>query len=176
MNTISIELIAEIKRNYKLRWTGTHGIIHWHRVYENGIKLSAQPEVNPKVLELFAIFHDSQRKNEHLDPGHGKRGATLAIKLRHMLPLDNNEFNLLTTACSLHTKAKNHEDITVQACFDADRLDLGRVNITPNPALLCTPLAKQQETIDWAYQRSRHIHELPEKPFGLNSDQEFASG
>jgi uncharacterized protein len=45
-------------------------------------------------------------------------------------------------------------DITVQTCFDADRLDLGRVGKIPDPRLLCTDAAKDPKTIDWANQRS----------------------
>jgi uncharacterized protein len=104
----------------------------------------------------------------HNDTYHGNRGSQLALELRDHLPIDDDEFQLLITACSFHTSADNHHDITVQTCFDSDRLDLGRVGITPNPALLCTPLAKQKETIGWAYERSVYDNELPERPFGLD--------
>ena len=103
MSIITIELLAEIRKNYKLRWMGTHGIVHWSRVYESGVILSEQAGVNLKILQLFSIFHDSQRQNEHTDKHHGKRGAELAIKLRGMIPLNDAEFTLLTTACELHT-------------------------------------------------------------------------
>lgn len=166
MSNIKIELLAEIKSRYRLNWYGTHGIIHWSRVYENGIKLSTQSGVNPKVVQLFSIFHDSRRKNEHTDPNHGNRGAQLAIEFRDQLPITDDEFQLLVTACSLHTDADNHHNITVQACFDSDRLDLGRTGNYPDPRLLCTGMAKQTETIEWAYERSL-IHELPKRPFGL---------
>ena len=45
-------------------------------------------------------------------------------------------------------------DITVITCWDADRLDLGRVRKRPNPKYLCTEFAKQKSTIEWAYKRS----------------------
>ena len=137
--------------------------------YENGMKLSVQKGVNVKVVQLFSIFHDSRRRDEHTDPAHGNRGSQLALELRDHLPIDDDEFQLLVTACSLHTSADNHKNITVQTCFDSDRLDLGRVGITPNPALLCTPLAKQKETIGWAYERSVYDSQLPEKPFGISN-------
>ena len=41
-------------------------------------------------------------------------------------------------------------DVTIQICWDADRLDLGRVGITPHPSRLCTAAAKRLETITWA--------------------------
>ncbi len=142
MSTITIDLLLKIKQHYRLNWHGTHGVIHWSRVYENGIRLASQEGVNEKVVHLFSIFHDSQRKNESWDKNHGKRGAELAFKLRDLCPLDDNEFNLLTIACSLHTSARDHDDITIQACFDSDRLDLGRVGTLPDPKYLCTPMAK----------------------------------
>jgi len=166
LSIITIELLSLIKKHYKLQWSGTHDIIHWNRVYDNGIKLSTQPGVNSKVVQLFSIFHDSERHNEHTDPQHGYRGSRLAIKLRDNLPINDHELDLLTTACSLHTSAKTHENITVKACFDSDRLDLGRVDIYPKQDLLCTPFAKQKTTIDNAYRRSL-VHELPGQPFGL---------
>ena len=166
MSVITIELLAEIKKNYRLRWMGAHGIIHWHRSYTNGIKLASQEGVNTRVVQLFSVFHDSQRRNEHFDRNHGKRGAELAVKLRRYCPLDDAEFELLTTACSLHTNTLDHENITVQACFDSDRLDLFRVNIYPDPKRLCTPMAKDEKIIKWAYKRSL-VHELPARPFGF---------
>ena len=166
MGVVTIELIAEIKRNYCLNWHGTHGILHWSRVYENGMKLAEQDGVNAKVVQLFSVFHDSQRKNEHVDKHHGKRGAELATKLREFCNLNNHEFKLLTVACSMHTCAMDHEDITIQSCFDSDRLDLGRVGIMPDANLLCTPMAKTPETIKWGFERSQ-VAEMPEYPFGL---------
>ena len=172
MSIITIELLAEIKKHFRLKWFGIHGIIHWSRVYYNGIKLSDQEGVNVKVVKFFSVFHDSQRRNESWDKHHGKRGADLAVKLRNHLPINDDEFQLLVTACSFHTSAQTHDNLTVQACFDSDRLDLGRVGNYPNPDLLCTPLAKQEETIKWAYDRSINNHELTNQPFGLDIAKE----
>ena len=146
-------------------------MVHWSRVFENGIRLAEQEGVNIRVVQLFSIFHDSRRQNEHQDRGHGRRGAELARKFRRHISLDDDEFSLLTTACELHTAAATHENITIQSCFDSDRLDLGRVGIMPDPQYLCTPLAKEEKTIDWAYGRSLH-HKLPSQPFGLGEGVE----
>jgi uncharacterized protein len=169
MSIITIELIARIKAQYRLEWYGTHGIKHWNRVFNNGMILAEQEGVNVRVIQHFSIFHDACRRNEHLDKNHGKRGADLARELRKHCPLDDSEFGLLTTACELHTSALNHENITVQACFDSDRLDLGRVGVFPDKNRLCTPLAKEQKTIEWAYHRSINDYRLPYQPFGLAS-------
>ena len=163
---ITTELLAKIKHQYRLHWHGIHGIIHWSHVYENGIKLAEQDGVNTGVVQFFSVFHDSRRRNESWDRGHGKRGAQLAVEMREDIPLNDFDFSLLITACSLHTSARTHDDITVQACFDSDRLDLGRVGTMPKAKYLCTPMAKMQDTIEWGYNRSL-VHELPDQPFGL---------
>ena len=47
-----------------------------------------------------------------------------------------------------------HENITVQACWDADRLDLGRLGKTPIPDYLGTEFAREPEIIAWASNRA----------------------
>ena len=167
MSIITIELLAKIKAQYRLEWYETHGVVHWNRVFDNGMTLATQDGVNVRVVQLFSVFHDACRRNEHQDKHHGKRGADLAVKWRKYCPLDDAEFEQLTTACELHTSTLNHENITIQACFDADRLDLGRVGTYPDPDRLCTPMAKDMETIRLAYHRSINDNELPDQPFGL---------
>ncbi len=168
---ITIELLERIKHQYLLNWHGTHGVSHWSRVYENGIKLAEQDKVNTQVVQLFSVFHDSQRRNESTDNNHGGRGAQLAQEMREDIPLNDDDFSLLITACSLHTSARTHDDITVQVCFDSDRLDLGRVGTMPDPEYLCTSLAKMSDIIKWGYNRSL-IHRLPGRPFGLSKYNE----
>lgn len=124
-------------------------------MYENGLHLADSTGANIRVVQLFAVFHDSRRCNESWDPEHGPRGAELAESWREKyFELSDDECGLLFTSCSLHTKAKTHRDITVQTCFDADRLDLGRAGKTPDPKLLCTDAARDLKTIEWAMQRS----------------------
>jgi uncharacterized protein len=153
---ITPELIATIKEQFRINWAGNHGISHWARVYDIGMKLTKQTGANQNVVQLFSVFHDSRRYSEHLDPNHGPRGAELATQLQkaHFPLLTDEEFALLHMACCLHTKASTHENITVQTCFDADRLDLGRVGKVPKPEYLCTDAAKSEEMIAWAYKRS----------------------
>lgn len=146
---ISSELISAIREQFRISWHGIHGISHWARVYDIGMKLADQTGANKRVVQLFSVFHDSRRHNEDHDPKHGPRGAELAMQLREMhYPfLDDTEFELLHQACSLHTKASTHSDVTVQTCFDADRLDLGRVGIVPKVEYLCTDSVKSQGMI-----------------------------
>jgi uncharacterized protein len=156
---ISIELLKLIKSEFKLDWYGIHGINHWARVRENGIKLAKLNGANIKVVELFAFLHDSQRKHDGSDAGHGRRAAEFTTSIRSQyMDLTDAELELLTFACINHSNGFTEADITVQTCWDADRLDLGRVGIKPEPQYLCTAAAKDKEIINWAYQRSRIYH------------------
>lgn len=166
-HVVSLELLQELRKHYQQDWYGLHGVCHWARVFENGMRLSVQDGVNQKIVQLFAVFHDSQRITEGRDQGHGERGARLAGRLRPLFDLTDGEFLLLTKACRLHTSERTHTDITLQVCFDADRLDLGRVGKVPDPYFLSTPLARQSEVIEGCYIRSLRWAKLPEQPFGL---------
>jgi uncharacterized protein len=69
-----------------------------------------------------------------------------------VLPPDDLE--LLTYASEFYTSGLQEGDITVLTCWDADRLDLGRVGLKPMARKLCTEAAKKPEIIEWAYRRS----------------------
>jgi uncharacterized protein len=137
--------------DYALPWGGYHGVAHWARVLENGLRLAGETGANVEVVSLFALLHDSRRINEGWDPDHGPRAAEFASSLRgRLFDLPDPEFRLLNRACAGHTHERTHPDVTVQTCWDADRLDLGRVGITPHPSRLCTEAARRPETIRWA--------------------------
>ncbi len=73
-----------------------------------------------------------------------------------MFAIDDVELELLLVACRRHTDGLVDGEITVQVCWDADRLDLGRVGITPRPALLCTDSARAN--LRWADDRAVRGH------------------
>jgi len=150
--TLNIPLILHaILEEYVLPWDGFHGIAHWARVLENGLRLAEETGANIEVVQLFAILHDSQRVNEGGDPDHGPRAAAFALDLRGLLfDLPDHEFRLLHRACAGHTHERTHPNVTIQTCWDPDRLDLGRVGITPHPSLLCTDAAKRPDILKWA--------------------------
>jgi uncharacterized protein len=107
------------------------------------------------VVELFAFLHDSCRQNDGHDPEHGARAADFARSLHGLaFTLTDNELVVLLVACQGHTHGRNSDNVTVQTCWDADRLDLGRVGIRPLAERLCTETARNPETIEWAYRRS----------------------
>jgi uncharacterized protein len=150
-------LLAAIRAEYALEWNGIHGISHWSRVRENGLRLAEQTGAQIQVVELFAYLHDSKRLNDGGDPQHGSRGAALARRLHGdgLLDLADEQLELLAYACTHHTDGLTEAEVTVQTCWDSDRLDLGRVDIRPRPERLCTLAARDPATIEWAWKRSR---------------------
>ena len=64
------------------------------------------------------------------------------------------EKELLIEACKYHSDGLIDADITVQTCWDSDRLDLGRVGIKPSSDRLCTEVARRSDVIEEAYKRS----------------------
>jgi uncharacterized protein len=155
-------LLADIASQYRLKPLGLHGLNHWGRVLENGLRLAETEGGDIQVIRLFAIFHDACRVNQALDPGHGARGAALAEKLLKDLSLVNRkQLDLLKRACNDHTDGKTAADITVQICWDSDRLDLARVSIMPHPDYLCTNTAKTGDLLQWANQRAMSDYSPP---------------
>ena len=134
-------------RNYVLKHSttgGFHGIDHWDRVYRNA-HLLLTPDANPLVVGLFAYLHDVCRDGDGDDLMHGPRAAKLIDKLRDTLLADvsDGEIELLKEACRLHTVRIRTGNPTIDACFDADRLDLGRVGIIPDPEKMATSNGKK---------------------------------
>jgi uncharacterized protein len=121
-----------------------HGPDHWRRVERNALILASQSGAHVSVVRLFALFHDSRRENDDHDPDHGKRGAALAHSWRgKYFDLPDEQYELLHYACTWHTDRHFDDDPTIATCWDADRLDLGRVGITPHPKYLNTNFAKE---------------------------------
>jgi uncharacterized protein len=148
-------VLQAILDEYALPMGGDHGVAHWARVLENGLRLAQKTAANVDVVVLFAVLHDSRRINEVTDPQHGPRAARFASELRGIVfDLEDRDFRLLYRACEGHTHERTHPDITIQTCWDSDRLDLGRVGITPHPSRLCTEAAKNPEMIKWADDRA----------------------
>ena len=140
---ITQEFIQFARGHFELDWAGIHGAAHWARVRRNGLESAASEGANPKVIEYFAFTHDLCRHDDFMDAGHGRRAAKLARKLNgRLIHLDDSELELLTEACSHHSKGFIKADITVQCCWDADRLDLTRLGIAIDSKRLCTHTAK----------------------------------
>jgi uncharacterized protein len=105
----------------------------------------ATPGADLRVVSLFAVLHDAQRYTDGRDPEHGRRAAELALDLQGVLfKVTDERLNLLVEAIAKHADGLVTEDPTIACCWDADRLDLPRCGIQPNPALLSTPAARRR--------------------------------
>lgn len=130
-----------VLQDFKLDLMGDHGLPHWTRVYRNGLLIAGvDSKVDLEIVTMFSLLHDSMRENEYDDIEHGIRGARYTQQL-----FDNGVFDyvegerltILRAAISGHPlgNVQRREDWssrTIQACWDADRLDLGRVGTKPS--------------------------------------------
>ena len=148
-NTIDKKpLLDFVLAQLQINKEGIHGTSHWARVRHHGITVGKERDADLLVIELFAFLHDSQRENEWRDPLHGTRAADFAVSLNSVYyDLNSSQLDKLCYAMTLHSDGHVHADATIQSCWDADRLDLGRVRITPDPRRLCTEYARDTETI-----------------------------
>jgi len=147
------------------RWTlgRTHGIGHWNRVRKNGISLLT-PEVDRVVVLYFAYLHDSCREDDWEDLDHGERAAQWIGTIRTTLLqyLTDDQVAKLQTACRLHTTTHKTGDPTIDACFDADRLDLWRVGIKPDPKRMATAIGAQlaaEITVEKMYELANSLEQ-----------------
>jgi len=150
-------LLQIVIDRYRLDLDGVHGIRHWGRVLENGRRLAPLTGADLRVIELFAIFHDSCRWRDELDHDHGPRAAELVRGLRGGIDLDDEAFALLVLACECHTRGPRFPcDETVLTCLDADRLDIPRVGLHIRTNLLFTAAARNPVLLGWASTRAWH--------------------
>ena len=143
-----VQLWQRVKDQFRLPEPTYHGVSHWLTVLRHGMVLCRLHPANVEIVRLFALFHDSRRQDERADPEHGPRGAQLAIDFRQAghFHLDDPRMELLVTACRIHNGGPKQTEPTLAVCLDADRLDLGRVGIIPDPQLLSTATAQDIAT------------------------------
>lgn len=142
--TIDYEILWQsVIQQFQLYSASPHGPKHWKQVEQNGLHITGTNDADPTVVKLFAVFHDSCRQSDGHDPLHGQRGAELALSMHgNLFTIEEVQLELLILACELHHQGAMTEDPTIGACFDADRLDLIRVGIVPDPEMMCTQEGK----------------------------------
>jgi uncharacterized protein len=152
-------LVQEVLRRDSHIGSLFHGPKHWKCVAWAGLHLAPDtPGCDAEVLFLFSLFHDSQRQNDSWDPEHGQRAGLLASYMHgEHFQLEPERLDRLKQACDLHADGRLSDDPTLAVCWDADRLNLWRVGMTPEPKYLSTPAARAPERIEWA----RDIWERP---------------
>lgn len=142
-----IEHIIELaKAQFVMDENSCHGLRHWKEVDLNGEMLALQEGVDSVVVHLFAYLHDCKRVEDTGDYEHGDRSAQFVKDLREDGELDFltvDQYTKLWTACLFHAKGGVDEDMTIGACFDADRIELIRVGIVPKIELMSTPMGKR---------------------------------
>ena len=132
-------LWEHVTREFACGLHSIHGPSHWRRVEKNGLLIAPHSGALVDVVKLFAVFHDSRRTHDGTDDIHGADGAAYAASLRGVLfDVTDEDFALLHYACTWHTHGKLSEDQTIGTCWDADRLDLGRVGIRPAARYMST--------------------------------------
>lgn len=152
---ITSQLIEFARSEFRLDWEGIHGAPHWSRVRRNGLILAESTGANTRVVEYFAFIHDLGRENDYQDPEHGYRAANIAENIAgDLIDVSQSELDLLMEACRDHSDGHLKADVTVMTCWDADRLDLGRVGIKPDPNRLCSNAARSVPILEAAYERS----------------------
>ena len=128
------------------RWQAgrTHGVEHWDRVARFGYLLWEEG-VDLDVIMAFAYLHDAERDGDGDDYLHGPKASKLVDVIRDTLlrALTDEQIEKLKQACEQHTIAHRTGDITIDTCFDADRMDLPRVGITPLPDKMATKKGAQ---------------------------------
>lgn len=149
-------LVGFLRGHFALEWDGIHGAAHWARVRFHGLRLAGRNGARADVVELFAFLHDAERRHDGVDRDHGKRGARLARRLNgEHFQLDALGLDLLCHAIESHSEGHVEGDLTVRTCWDADRLDLSRLGIRPDPRRLATDEARQADVIEEAWRRAR---------------------
>jgi uncharacterized protein len=144
MSTNWQRIWEHVTRRFQCGRDSVHGPSHWRRVERNGLFIAVRNGAVEEVVRLFAVFHDSRREHDGWDQSHGARGAAYAASLRGVLfQLSDEHFELLDYACKWHTHGRLSDDLTIGSCWDADRLDLGRVGIEPETRYMSTELGRK---------------------------------
>lgn len=127
-----------------------HGPLHWQRVDAFGLRIAESSRADITVVRLFALIHDACRQNDADDPGHGPCAADLLVRIvPSVFAMDRHRFNLLEHAVRHHTSGLTTADPTIGTCWDADRLDIGRVGIAPSADYMSTSAGKQMTALEW---------------------------
>jgi uncharacterized protein len=118
-----------------------HGITHWRNVEAFGLMLADDYlSADTAVIRWFAYLHDCRRGTERPFEVHGYLAASYISRIRKtfLKDLADAEIKSLKLACKYHTLKRRTKDLTADICLDADRLDLNRVGIKPDPKKMTT--------------------------------------
>ncbi len=84
MPTSIKQVLHAVLGEYELSYDGIHGVNHWARVFENGLRLAEQTGADIEIVKLFAVLHDSKRINavtiQNMAPGPRVLPQSYAVK------------------------------------------------------------------------------------------------
>ena len=142
---VNLEAVwCRVLKDTPVAYYSIHGPEHWARVERNGLYVAQKTEANKTIVQLFAVFHDCMRWNDAVDPGHGRRGAEYAARIKNeLINISPADFDKFYYACEWHTDKQTTDDITIAACWDADRLDIGRVGYILDPQFMNSKPAQE---------------------------------
>ena len=129
--------------HFRLGDWSIHGPVHWRTVERHALALAKQNGADETTVRLFAVFHDAERMHESSDPEHGFRAEEL-VRTMHgdLFALSPRQLDDLCLACRLHNHGQTTDEVTIGTCWDADRFDLPRVGIRPDPNMMSTEQGK----------------------------------
>lgn len=159
------QIIAAL-RPYVRFDSALHGPAHWAHVHRFGAALADRLDLPPEgrvCVELFAWLHDLARKDDEAGAQHAVDGAAQIEAILPVIadPLTPAQIETIRVAVRHHSDGMvsgrageagvfAHIDwprdlvvATVGCCWDADRLDLPRVGMTPSDRFMSTRVWKE---------------------------------
>lgn len=117
-----------------------HSLEHANNVELLSLMLAKKTDADRDVIIWFAYLHDSLRTDDRQDNNHGPVAAMFVdiIRNTYLQYLNDTQIWQLKEACRLHTSTRRTGDITIDTCFDADRLDYWRFGTQPEPKRMAT--------------------------------------
>lgn len=154
MNVNKLEHFLDwLEENYEeacISWI--HGMTHWRHVEKFGLMLASEcPGADRDVIRWFAYIHDCMRTDDGECGKHGPAAARLVGKIRNtfLSDLTDGQIATLKLACRSHTTRRRTGNLTADICLDADRLDLPRVMIKPDPRKMASEAGKKFAEMDY---------------------------
>ena len=144
------ELVKAIKQHASAGIHSLHGPDHWNRVTAIGLALAERAGANKNIVNHFGQLHDIGRVNDETDLFHGIESAHFCKANRHLIDLDDKEFEKLIYAIARHPMGKIIDDIDIGTCWDADRCDITRTGIDLDIRYISTSQAKEPVFLKWA--------------------------
>jgi len=145
-----LSLVAEIRRQAAHADSTVHGEAHWRAVAWTYLDLvPLVPGADAEVGLLFGLCHDAMREHDGHDPDHGPRAAAMVRTLaaEGLLALESDRLRTLARAIENHTGGPPTSHPTIGLCQDADRLNLWRCSVRPDPRFLSTVAAREPARI-----------------------------